>query len=292
MIVRGRLQRCLAAATLASLLGGCVAVAIPVVAGGALLTRGGKHRATPPALSRPPVEREALPARLPASAAVVAPPAAPPPATAARAGFVVTTLTELPPPSADAGATSAGQASRWDAFVAYALASASGSQGKPARSALVEASPTLASARPGACKSRHPAVIIDLDPAQQLFAADGQSPASPAIADHLQRLRRAGVAVLWLSEKPADNAAAIAAALKRSGLDPDGADPLVLPGSPGERKQVLRARAGLDRCVIAIAGDQDSDFDELFDYLRDPAGADAYRARLGAGWFLVPPPLG
>jgi hypothetical protein len=38
-----------------------------------------------------------------------------------------------------------------------------------------------------------------------------------------------------------------------------------------------------------MAGDERSDFDELFDYLRDPRLMTAYDAQMGAGWFLVPP---
>ena len=41
-----------------------------------------------------------------------------------------------------------------------------------------------------------------------------------------------------------------------------------------------------------MAGDERGDFDELFDYLRDPRLATAYDAQLGSGWFLVPPLFG
>ena len=38
-----------------------------------------------------------------------------------------------------------------------------------------------------------------------------------------------------------------------------------------------------------MAGDERGDFDELFDYLRDPRLATVYDGQLGSGWFLVPP---
>ena len=45
--------------------------------------------------------------------------------------------------------------------------------------------------------------------------------------------------------------------------------------------------------VPAIAGDRKADFDEVFDYLRNPDGpvAIALEQFIGAGWFLAPPPI-
>ena len=45
--------------------------------------------------------------------------------------------------------------------------------------------------------------------------------------------------------------------------------------------------------VLAIAGDRKADFDEVFDYLRNPDGpvAIALEQFIGAGWFLAPPPI-
>jgi hypothetical protein len=54
---------------------------------------------------------------------------------------------------------------------------------------------------------------------------------------------------------------------------------------------VLRQQASEDVCIVAIAGDERSDFDELYDYLRDPNGAPALEEMIGSGWFIVPPPL-
>jgi hypothetical protein len=42
---------------------------------------------------------------------------------------------------------------------------------------------------------------------------------------------------------------------------------------------------------MAIAGDTKSDFDELFEYLKDPHAAEPLDELLGAGWFLTPLPL-
>ena len=40
-----------------------------------------------------------------------------------------------------------------------------------------------------------------------------------------------------------------------------------------------------------MAGDDRADFDELYDYLRDPDGAITLEKMFGNGWFLTPPPL-
>ena len=59
-----------------------------------------------------------------------------------------------------------------------------------------------------------------------------------------------------------------------------------------DRKQTLRQEANLDVCVIAIAGDRRGDFDELFDYLRNPASALGFEGMIGTGWFITPVPFG
>ena len=94
--------------------------------------------------------------------------------------------------------------------------------------------------------------------------------------------------VLWISQLPAARAADVAQALRSSGLDAQGKDQMLLIRAGEDRKQMLRGNANDDVCIVAIAGDRRSDFDELFDYLRDPNGAFALDRMLGEGWFLVP----
>ena len=105
-------------------------------------------------------------------------------------------------------------------------------------------------------------------------------------------MRAAGIVVVWISHSPSTDVAEVAASLRASGLDPAGSDPLLLVRSGGDRKQLLREDAARDVCVIAIAGDRKGDFDELFDYLRDPASGASLDYLLGSGWFIVPPPFG
>src|SRR5690606_24067444 len=117
---------------------------------------------------------------------------------------------------------------------------------------------------------------------------DSAGAALPAVAAAAARLREAGVIVLWASQTSANAVAAVADALQSSGLDPTGRDPILLVRDAEERKQVLREEANQTVCIVAMAGDERSDFDELFDYLRDPTLASLYDSQLGAGWFRVP----
>ena len=95
--------------------------------------------------------------------------------------------------------------------------------------------------------------------------------------------------MLWVSQASANEVAGVAEALRASGLDPTGRDPILLVRNEDERKQVLREQANETTCVIAIAGDRRADFDELFDYLRDPKQTTMYDSLLNSGWFMVPP---
>jgi hypothetical protein len=131
-------------------------------------------------------------------------------------------------------------------------------------------------------------VVVDLD-AEAPFAPAAVTRVPPAVVAALAQLREAGVIVLWVSQASANDVTGIAEAIKASGLDPTGRDPILLVRNAEERKQVLRVEANDTVCVVAIAGDRRSDFDELFDYLRDPSLATAYDGRIGSGWFLVPP---
>ncbi|MCA1661832.1 MAG: hypothetical protein LC648_06605 [Novosphingobium sp.] len=266
---------------LAPLLGGCVAVAaLPVLASGAMFAGGNvKIRAATP---RPKV---AQPPRVAAERTAGAPAGA---EAAAGAGIVLTNLTALPPP----GPVRSAAADPWRRFVAWALDRAPAAAGRaPRRSVLYEPGSSLALPRMRECRAETPAVVIDLDREGAPFAP-AAAPADPALAADLARLREAGIVVLWLTALPADRVGEVAEALRASGLDPEGRDPLLLARNPDDRKQTLREDANRDVCVIAIAGDRKGDFDELFDYLRDPAAAVSLDSFLGAGWFLVPPPLG
>ncbi|WP_120716624.1 HAD family hydrolase [Tsuneonella amylolytica] len=140
--------------------------------------------------------------------------------------------------------------------------------------------------------SIHPAaVMIDLDPAGATLDPQRATRGDPALADALARLRADDIAIAWVSSNTADRAGAVRRALVSSGLDPAGRDELVLLRFPEERKQTRRQDVAKELCIVAIAGDERADFDELFQYLKSPAAGAALEPIVGNGWFLIPTPL-
>ncbi len=262
---RSRLALALAALALLPSLSGCVAaaIAIPVAAAAGMIGKNVRVRAATPVPERREGESAAL----------------------ASSGVTLTALGELPRP------TVAGTASDpWLPFVNYALNRAADDNLR--ESALLEPGAlTALTPRRLACPEKTPAVVVDLDDGPAAFAPSSTGLPSPGLAEDLARLRGAGVVVLWVSQAQANDVRKVADALRLSGLDPTGKDPLLLVRNADDRKQTLRQEANLDVCVIAIAGDRRGDFDELFDYLRDPATAVGLDAMIGSGWFLAPAPL-
>lgn len=259
----------LAAAALMPLLGGCVAaVALPALIGSGLMVRS-DHRvraATKVARGAPTVELKTEAGKAED-------------ADLTRSGATVSKTTAPPPPdgAADDGA--------WSPFVAYALAQA---QAKPPLSALLAPGSRIDTPVRRACTSATPAVIVDLDDAATPFAPE-RATANPSLAAALVRLRAADVVVLWITRLPAARASEVAQWVRSSGLDPQAQDQFLLVRNADDRKQLLREDANRDVCVVAIAGSARGDFDELFDYLLDPAKAIGLEPMIGQGWFEVPP---
>lgn len=275
-------RRNLVALAALPLLSGCIAfAALPVLAGGAMFAGGNvKIRSATKRPKQPSMLAPPAPARLAGERTAGM-------AVAAGSGVVLTSLTALPPPDSVRDA-----ADPWKRFAAYAADRAARFADGPAgQSVLLHKGTQLELPRMQDCTAKVPAVVIDLDTGTDAFAPrQGLSP-PPGLGDGLARIRAAGAAVLWVTALPAARVGEVAEALRQSGLDPAGSDPLLLARSPGDRKQVLREEANKDVCVIAIAGDRKGDFDELFDYLRDPRSGDSLDYLLGSGWFIVPPPL-
>jgi hypothetical protein len=263
-----RLAPALAALALLPSLGGCVAVAmaVPVAAAAGIIGKNVRVRAATP-----------VPERSDAALA--------PAGVRSASGVTLTTLTELPPPSIAGTANDP-----WLPFVRYALDRAADQDDSQSALLAPGAATRLAEQRLE-CPERQPAVIVDLDMGPATFAPDGGIVSSPGLAEGLARLREADIVVLWLARTDANRVREVADALVLSGLDPTGRDPLLLIRNPDDRKQTLRQEANLDVCVIAIAGDTRGDFDELFDYLRNPDLALGFEGMIGSGWFLTPVPL-
>lgn len=260
------------------LLSGCVAAVMPVVAGGlAVRSRiDGKPDEKPKGdRRRPSLTKSGEPpeSRLPG----------------AGASLQLTGLAALPRPDEASG----GAGGSFPAFIHFALTAAQAKPGQPFRSALIDPM-TLASQPTRAnCGSQPPAVLIDLDPGKAAFDLDDPPAVAPGLAEQLVTLRAAGLTILWQASLPADTSERLHITLAAVGLDPDVTDRLLLIRRAGERKQDRRQDAARDWCILAMAGDSKGDFDEAFDYLRDPNGilAAALSANLGDGWFLTPQPV-
>lgn len=254
----------------APLLSGCVAAAIPVLAAGGVVgtqVRGDENDGV--AQAAPQVAVDASPGYILADGT--------------RARVVGGAL------PAPAGPRPA--ASEYEPLLAYAsVQGALPAAGSVRRSAILADPGTLAPAT-RECSIHPAAVVIDLDPAGGVLDPAQALRADARLAGALAALRGEGLAIVWLSATTADRAGAVRRALAGSGLDPAGRDELALLRYPEERKQTRRAEIAKEFCVLAIAGDDRRDFDELFDYLKDKSLAAPLDALLGNGWFLIPQPL-
>lgn len=200
-------------------------------------------------------------------------------------------LSALPAPTAGSLPRAFAPSAAFADFTAFAREQAAiPAAGAERHSALLADSTRLEPAT-RACSIHPSAVLIDLDPAGGVLDTARPLAADAALAAQLALMRREGIEIGWVSSRTADRAGAIRKALASAGLDPDGRDQLVLLRFAEERKQTRRDDFARAHCVLAIAGDERADFDELFAYLRDPDAATPLDALIGKRWFLVPPPL-
>lgn len=294
--------RAIGIAVAASLLSGCVAAAVPVVAAGGIAKahqdRQRKHRRAP---------REQ--AQQPASSVSVPVP---------EGSVQLTQLRELPPPSGAPGqppvvATAAGavpvppgmqylygsgeaaalSVQAYQALWSYVRNRALDRKtGGNVWSVVLAPEGTLAAPKFTTCDKKPLAVVLDIDEtallnlgyeasdAQRQGAYDEQRwerweqtgadkvSAVPGAVDALQAARREGVTVVFNSNRLAANAAQTEAAINGAGLGPaEHGKTLWLRGDDGTTSSAKDARRWqiADRyCVIALVGDQLGDFSDLF----------------------------
>lgn len=288
-----RLSRTVVLALLAAQLGGCVAATlVPVAAGGAAgqinkLTKRRSQNADPQVIVGP------------AAAPQEAAPPNPEPDQAAAPFMEVAKdiLVETPvrnPSSVFPTARLAQDDAGYVAMTAFVIAAMG--DGKPVagrKSMLIEQRSLATLPRMQACADRRNALIIDLDRGDQPFNLNDAPTPEPGLAEQLRTIRGRGVAVVWVATLPQSAERDVLTMIKATGLDPLGLDHALLLQPAETRKQQILNRAGEEWCALAVAGDSRSDFDEVFDYLRNPDGpvALALEQYIGAGWFLVPPPI-
>ena len=172
---------------------------------------------------------------------------------------------------------------------AYALETLAQKDGRKSLPSALLANPSQLDGKRRPCDFGPPAVLIDLDEKGRVFDPNALAPTYDRDSfGHLSRLRESGIAIGWISALTAENAGDVREALVVSGLDVKGEDALVLFRYPNDRKQTRRMEFGREHCLLAIAGDERADFDELFEHLVQPAAAFGLEPLIGTGWFLLP----
>lgn len=253
------MKRCGAVLLLTSLLAitpGCIAAAIPLAAGAAVVRTRDRAPAVPAAQD----------------------------SAASNLRITPLALAELPPPDAASSSVSSTIA----AFRDYTLAQLALQPGAKRPSALLTRAADLKADR-AACAPSSIAVFVDLDHGRSTFDPLAPGRSDPAFGAALSDLRAGGVEVVWFSRLSESFAEATRAALAAAGLDPTGSDRLVLLRDLGERKQSRRDEVAKTVCPLAMIGDERADFDELYLYLKQPEAALALDAMIGRGWFLASP---
>ncbi len=123
----------------------------------------------------------------------------------------------------------------------------------------------------------------------------------PGAVTGMRRLRDAGIAVVFNTNRDARDAAGTAAALEAAGVGPAiHGETLFLKGDDamGGRKDGRRATIAARFCVLALAGDNLGDFADVFNTgdlapqaRRQLAGRGAFAQLWGNGWFALPNPV-
>jgi len=311
-------------ALFATTLPGCVAIAIPAIAGSAMAGsqvtgEDGEKAAAQPAAPAPrpsPVPAPAATAPKPEPAPrapqppVMVPPA-PTPAPAPRAAAVPTAVpTPTPAPVPATALTAAARAAQdvaypdpsqplapeqvnFARFVRYGQATArQAAGGADVPSAMLSDAVALDGKRRRCAVGEQLVAVIDLDPAGGVFAAPAVPPKQTGLALGLAVMREAGIEIAWFSDLPTDQSGAVRTALEQSGLDPRGQDIVSLRRDESDTKDQRKASLGGISCIVAIAGDERPDFDMRFKYLRNPEAGVAIETLIGDGWFLIAPLLG
>lgn len=196
--------------------------------------------------------------------------------------------------------------------------------GNPQESVVLQPGSTLAAPSFGLCGDRKPAVVLDADETVILNLGyeyyDGLKvrafdparwerweqtgavavAAVPGAVEALTALRKAGVTVIFNTNRNAANAAWTVDALNRAGVGPAvHGETLFLAGddATGSKKDGRRAAIAAKYCVVALVGDQLGDFSDLFAAIpsvseRRAAAQSGPIAKLwGNGWFVLPNPV-
>jgi hypothetical protein len=257
-------------------LSGCVALIVPVAAAGVI----GKKQIDA--------------ARKRARTAEQSVENAPAPVSSEVAG----TISDIPEPPASPASTDAFNQMAlanirnvYASFASYALEQVGRrEEGKPVRSAVLVNQVSLADPQVLPCGSLPMAVVIDLDVAPGT-PAEIEIEAQNGFGALLQILRDRDIRIVWTGGKSRKATEATVEALRGGDVPALRPEDILLLRDGKFSKQEQRWILARSYCVLAVAGDSKSDFDELYNYLRVPDYAIRLEAFMDRGWFLLPHPV-
>ncbi len=289
---------------------GCVAVLIPVAAGGVLVKarveaakRARQAEASMVSAAEPVVivgdaGDPAMTAEIPRALAVPAVPTVPAVPSEKTDANVMQEISvaefQMPNSQGIAPASAKISAHPYLDFAKYALAQADKRDAREVgRSAILVEKVSLAFPKMMDCSIKPLAVIIDIDTDRSktwdAVSSDGSQTGS--LSEVVEMLRARDIKLIWFTDGTQNELPEILGPLRNSAFPVVKSDDLVSFGAKrGARKQERRWKLARDYCVAAVAGDTKSDFDELYDYLRDQSFAIRLDAFWNRGWFLLPSP--
>lgn len=325
-----RLRAIAALAAASVLTGGCVAAAIPVLAGGIIARgkSGGSDRVPEPLPPEARAQQGQGPAKPPAAEAPLATEQAREMMRSAESGGVFPiegmaapgkTAADAPSPSASTGATGAAGAGEAAAYSLQAYQTlwtyveaqvAARRNGGTPRSVVLAEGASLDAPRYVDCGAKPLAIVFDLDENAEgsdpqarwrRWNGDGRDlvAAVPGAVEGIDAVRREGVQAIFTSARARSGAEGVSALLAQLGFGQTiaGKTLFLRGGEPTVPGDQMRQTIAASYCVIAIVGDSLGEFSDAFDAdgnaaRRPTAATETMVAPLwGSGWFLLPNPV-
>lgn len=298
-----RLRALLTLGAAGLLCGGCVAAAIPIVAGGSIAGKRILGRDKPEPAPQPVAAATSAPVA--ATPDDVTPTFATPEARALTAQLQASAAASAQGSAESAAASLQAYQSLW-VYVERQVAARKA--GGTVNGVVLAEGASLDAPRYVPCDAKPFAILFDLDESAgsdpdaryRRWFGDGsdQVSAVPGAVEGIDALRREGVQAIFTSARRPSDGKAAAALLARLGfgeLSP-GKTLVLRGGDPAVAGDQVRRTVAAGYCVIAIVGDALGDFSDTFDAgdaARRPAAAtETMVAPLwGAGWFLLPNPV-
>lgn len=298
-----RLRALLTLGAAGLLCGGCVAAAIPIVAGGSIAGKQVLGRGRPEPAPEPVAAATPAPVEASEDAAATL---ATPEARALALRLQASAAASAPASAESAAASLQAYQSLW-AYVERQVAARKA--GEAVRSVVLAEGATLDAPSYVPCDARPFAILFDLDESAvgsdpdarfRRWVGDGSDAVSvvPGAVEGIDALRREGVQAIFTSARRPAGANAAAAMLGKLGFGElmPGKTLILRGGDPPISGDHVRRTVAASYCVVAIVGDALGDFSDTFDAgdaARRPAAAtETMVAPLwGAGWFLLPNPV-